>query len=115
MNLPLRAQSGVTIASVSGRIDHASADAFAAALEPLLADCRPGMAPLVLDFAGVDYISSVGLRALMIASRKAKAQQGVLAIAAMQPMVQEVFAIARFNLVMPCYVNIDAACKVLGA
>jgi len=63
----------------------------------------------------VDYISSAGLRVLMIASRRAKAQQGVFAIAALQPMVQEVFAISRFNLIVPCYVTVDAACKVIGA
>ena len=38
----------------------------------------------------------------------------VFAIAALQPMVQEVFAISRFNLIVPCYVSVDTACKVLG-
>jgi anti-sigma B factor antagonist/stage II sporulation protein AA (anti-sigma F factor antagonist) len=39
----------------------------------------------------------------------------VFAVAALQPLVQEVFAISRFNLIMPCYVSVEAACKVLGA
>ena len=115
MNLPVSVHSGITVAAVSGRIDHASSEAFAAALEPLLAACTAGSPPLVLDFAGVSYISSVGLRVLMTASRRAKSQNGVLAIAGMQSVVQEVFAIARFNLVMPCYVSVDAAAKVLGS
>lgn len=115
MNLPLREQAGVVVAAASGRIDHASADAFNKALEPLLKDCVGGGKPLVLDFSGVEYISSVGLRALMLASRQAKGQQGSFAIAGMQPLVQEVFTISRFNLIMPCYINVDAACKVLGS
>lgn len=115
MNLPVREQSGVTIATVSGRIDHASSEAFSAALEPLLAACVAGKPALVLDFSGVDYISSVGLRVLMTGSRRAKSQQGTFAVAGMQPVVQEIFAIARFNLVMPCYVSVDAAIKVLGS
>jgi anti-sigma B factor antagonist/stage II sporulation protein AA (anti-sigma F factor antagonist) len=30
-------------------------------------------------------------------------------------MVQEVFAISRFNLIVPCYASVDSACQVLGA
>jgi len=115
MNLPLRENAGVVVAAVSGRIDHASADAFNVALAPLLKDCVGGNKPVVLDFSGVEYISSVGLRSLMLASRQAKSQKGIFAIAGMQPLVQEVFAISRFSLIMPCYVSVDAACKVLGS
>jgi len=114
MNLPTREQAGVLIVSVSGRIDHIASEEFTNALEPLLVRCAPGQSALLLDFSGVDYISSAGLRVLMMASRRAKAQQGVFAIAALQPMVQEVFAISRFNLIVPCYASVDAACKVIG-
>jgi anti-sigma B factor antagonist/stage II sporulation protein AA (anti-sigma F factor antagonist) len=115
MNLPLRESAGVLIATVSGRIDHASANAFNSALEPLLKNCVGGAKPLILDFSGVEYISSVGLRSLMLASRQAKSQKGAFAIAGMQPSVQEVFTISRFSLIMPCYTSIEAACKVLGS
>lgn len=115
MILPLHESAGVVIANISGRIDHASAEAFNVALAPLLQNCTGGAKPLVLDFSGVDYISSVGLRSLMLASRQAKAQKGAFAIAGMQPSVQEVFTISRFSLIMPCYTSVAAACKVLGS
>ena len=115
MHLPTREQAGVLIVSVSGRIDHNASEEFTQALDPLLALCAHGRPALLLDFSGVDYISSAGLRVLMMASRRAKAQQGIFAIAALQPMVQEVFAISRFNLIVPCYATVDAACKVIGA
>ncbi len=114
MILPSREQSGVLVVAVSGRIDHASSEEFAAALEPLMQACAQGRPAVLLDFSGVDYISSAGLRVLMIASRQAKVQLGAFAIAALQPMVQEVFAISRFNLIVPCYASVDAACKVIG-
>lgn len=115
MHLPTREQAGVLIVSVSGRIDHTASEEFTQALEPLLVGCAQERPPLLLDFSGVDYISSAGLRVLMMASRRAKVQQGVFAIAALQPMVQEVFAISRFNLIVPCYASVDAACKAMGA
>jgi anti-sigma B factor antagonist/stage II sporulation protein AA (anti-sigma F factor antagonist) len=115
MNLPTREQSGVLIVSVSGRIDHIASEEFTKALDPLLDRCAQGNPPVLLDFSGVDYISSAGLRVLMMASRRSKIQNGTFAIAALQPMVQEVFAISRFNLIVPCYISVDAACKVIGA
>lgn len=115
MNLPTREQSGVLVASVSGRIDHTASEEFAEALSPLLDRCATGQPPLLLDFSGVEYISSAGLRVLMIASRRAKAHKGNLAVAALQPLVQEVFAISRFNLIVPAYQSVDAACAALGA
>lgn len=114
MQLPIREQSGVQVVAVSGRIDHAVAEAFNRALEPILANCVQGQAAVVLDFSDVAYISSAGLRVLMMASRHAKSQQGSFAIAALTPLVQEVFTISRFNLIVPCYASVDAACKVLG-
>ena len=52
------------------------------------------------------------LCALMIAARQTKATQGKIAIISMQPLVREVFGIARFDLVIPCF-N-DLACAIEG-
>jgi anti-sigma B factor antagonist/stage II sporulation protein AA (anti-sigma F factor antagonist) len=103
------ARHGDTIVlSPRGRIDHASADAFRTALGPHLALVDPGH-PLVLDLGGVDYIASVGLRALMLASRQARAQGGTIAVAALQPLVREIFEISRFTLVFPCFATVADA------
>jgi anti-anti-sigma factor len=99
----------------TGRIDHASADAFKAALAPHLAGVASGRDRAVIDLAGVEYISSVGLRVLMLASKQVKAQGGVLAVADLQPVVREIFEISRFNLVFPVYRTVrDALAAVSG-
>ena len=109
MNLNSRRQGNALILTPQGRIDHASSDAFSAALEPHLAECKSGGTPLVLDFGGIEYISSFGLRALMLAARQVKAQDGRIAIAMLTPVVKEVFEISRFNLVYKVFDNTDAA------
>ena len=86
-----------------GRIDHATADGFKAALTPHLAGCAAGRDYLVLDLSGVEYMSSVGLRVLMLASKQAKAQGGSLAVCGLQPVVREIFEISRFNLVLDVF------------
>lgn len=115
MQLTAEERHGAVIVAPAGRIDHASADAFAAALEPYLLRCRTGEAPLVLDLSGVQYVSSAGLRVLMLAAQQAERQGGRIAAAALPPMVREVFEISRFDLVFPLYSNIDAALQALGA
>jgi len=64
---------------------------------------------MVLDLSAVEYISSVGLRVLMLAARQVKAQEGQIAIAALQPVVREVFEISRFDLVFKVFADIEAA------
>lgn len=115
MELSTSTSGGVCIVAVRGRIDHAHADAFQAALAPLLSGCKAEGTALVLDFGGVGFISSVGLRVLMLAAKQVKAQQGRIAIAALAPVVAEVFQVSRFNLVLQVFDTVQAAAEALGS
>lgn len=90
----------VVVLSPVGRIDHAAAEDLKTALAPHLARCATGQDHVVLDLAGVDYISSAGLRVLMLAAKQAKAKGGYLAVAALRPVVQEILEISKFTLVL---------------
>jgi anti-anti-sigma factor len=83
-----------------GRIDN---DTSAAFQTRLLASLTSAAAAVLIDFSRVDYISSAGLRALMMGSRQAKAVKGRLAVAALGPVVKEIFEISRFSLVVQVY------------
>lgn len=48
-------------------------------------------------------MSSVGLRALMIAAKKCRETGGTIVVAAMQPDMKEIFEISRFNFVFDSY------------
>jgi len=96
-----------------GRIDHATAEQFKAALAPLLAPAAT-RDPLVIDLTGVEYISSVGLRVLMLASKQAKAQGCALAVCGLQPVVREIFEISRFNLVLQVFPALREALAALS-
>ena len=114
MNLPTREQSGVLVVTVSGRIDHVISEEFAQSLSLLLDQVKNQYASLVLDFTNVEYVSSAGLRVLMLISRQTKAQAIDFSIAALSPLVHEVFTISRFNLIIPCFATVDAAVTALG-
>jgi anti-anti-sigma factor len=112
--LTVSAQRGAVVVAPAGRIDHASAETFAAALQPHLDRCKAGEPALIVDMSGVDYISSVGLRALMMAAKQAEAQAGRIAIAALHPMVREVFEISRFDMVFKVYPSLAEALSAHG-
>ena len=100
MNTSARRFADVVVVSIKGRVDQATSEALKAELAPHLERCRPGQDHVVLDFGDVDYISSAGLRVLMLAAKQAKAQQGFLALAAVQPLVREILEISKFTLVL---------------
>ena len=114
MQLTEQRVGNAVVLKVSGRIDHATADGFRASLQPHLAQCKAGGNVLVLDFSGVEYISSVGLRVVMIAAKQAKAQEGAIAIAAMQPVVKEIFEISKFTMVIACFSDVRDALAELS-
>jgi anti-anti-sigma factor len=98
-----------TVVSPTGRIDHRSAADLEAALLPLAAEAAERKGALVLDFSGVDYISSVGLRVLMIAARQMRAAQGRISVAALSSVVAEIFSISRFDKVLVVQSTLDDA------
>jgi anti-sigma B factor antagonist len=98
-----------------GRIDNSTNDGLKSILDARIANCRKGGDRLVLDFSKVDYISSVGLRVLMLAAKKAREQEGTIVVAALQPVVREIFEISRFNLVFQCFATVREALGKVSA
>lgn len=115
MDLQPLAAAGATVLRPEGRIDHTHADAFKTGLDAQLGACKAGGEKLVLDFAQVSYISSIGLRALMLAIKQVKAQGGRMVLAGLSPLVLEVFKISRFDMLFEIFADREAALAALAA
>jgi anti-anti-sigma factor len=100
MNLNQKDVGSAMLASASGRIDLSNADDFTTSLSAALSMTK---AALVLDLSKVEYISSAGLRSLMITLKASKTENKGFAVSALQPMLIEIFAIARLNQVIPIF------------
>jgi anti-sigma B factor antagonist len=109
MPLAHRNYGSARVLAPQGRLDHANCEAFQADLAQHSEACKRDAAVLVLDLSGVEYVSSAGLRCLMIAARDAKARTGRIMVAAMQPVVAEIFQISRFNLVLEAFPTLGEA------
>ncbi|NCW26835.1 MAG: anti-sigma factor antagonist [Verrucomicrobia bacterium] len=83
-----------TVVQLQGKVDATSAPGVEQALIGVI---DKGEKKLVLDCASLDFISSAGLRSLLLAVKKMKAAGGVISLAALQPHVKEVFDISGFS------------------
>lgn len=77
-----------------GRLDLPAARAIEDAVNEL---CDGGHARLVVDFADVIYISSAGLKSLLVGLRRARLLDGDVRLAAMNDRVRAVFEMAGFD------------------
>jgi len=103
----IESRSGaVVIVEVRGRVDSNTAKAFEEKLLGAIAAAEP---QLVVDCAQLDYISSAGLRVLLMAVKKVKAARGKLALSGLKPHVQEVFDVSGFSSIFSIHPGRDAA------
>ncbi len=105
----------VFLAAPVGQIDHPNAEVLRQALAPTLEAAVLAKGAIVLDFSRVTYISSMGLRVLLLAAKQLRAVDGRVAIAALQPVVTEIFGIARFNHVLEIFPDVRTALGQLSA
>jgi len=106
-----RRQGGIVILSPVGRIDN---DTSAAFQSKLLATVAAGGGDVLVDLAKVEYLSSAGLRALMMGAKQTKASNGRLAVAELKPVVKEIFAISRFSYVVEVFGTLAEALQALS-
>ena len=109
MPIPHRIYGPARVIAPQGRLDHDNCEAFRSDLAPHLDACVRDGLPLVLDLSGLEYVSSAGLRCLMLAARESKSRAGRILVAAMQPVVAEIFQISRFNLVLEVFPTLREA------
>jgi anti-anti-sigma factor len=90
---------GVILAACFGRLDMGSAAAAEASLLALVGQRKP----VLLDLAGLGYISSAGLRVILKVAKEAKLTGHGFALAAPQPNVQEVLEVSGFPKMVPLH------------
>ena len=91
-----QAEGSIIIVKTRGRLDSGAAksaeEGFAAAL-------GQGAPHLAIDMTGLDYISSAGLRVLLMVAKKVQQAGGKVALFGLVPNVREVFAVSGFDTI----------------
>lgn len=87
----------VIIVKPSGRLDGSVAKSAEERLTAMLGGARPQLA---IDMTALDYISSAGLRVLLLVAKKVQQQNGKLALFGLGPNVREVFRVSGFDAIL---------------
>jgi anti-sigma B factor antagonist len=112
LEISISEQEGVTVCAIHGSVDSLSADALTSGLAAPIAK---GQTSVVADFSNVTYTSSAGLRSLLSTVKDCRRAGGDLRIAALQPQVERVLAIAGFTSIIKTYPDVAAAVASFGA
>ncbi len=108
MEIIQRKLEDVCVVGVQGRLDSGTADTLAQGLQQLI---DGGERRLVIDGKTLDYISSAGLRVLLVAAKRLKPLNGKIVLSSLKPHILEVFEIAGFTSILPVYADVEAAAK----
>ena len=92
MNISIEKENGITVFKIEGRLDTTTAPE----LEKTINAEGESLKNLVLDFKGVDYISSAGLRVLLSA-QKVMNKQGEMVIKNVNSTIMDIFEVTGFS------------------
>ena len=111
MELAFERTDGLVVVTGCLRVDGSNARDFENALREIIQD---GDRALVLDFEPLTYISSAGLRALLLTAKNLQKRGAGFGICTLAPPIREVFAISGFDKIVPVYGDTGEAVSGLG-
>ena len=98
MGLNIERNDGILIAMAEGRVDGANAQEFQGALTDAI---EPSDRAVILDLGEITYISSAGLRVILLTARALRRQDAELAVCSLSASIREVFEISGFDKIIP--------------
>ena len=110
MEINVEREDGAMIAVVKGRVDSANAREFEQVLTEAIGDDHN----VVIDFSGLSYISSSGLRVLLMVAKSLRQRSAHLALCSLSTAIREVFEISGFDKIIPIHDTRAEAVAALG-
>lgn len=92
MTIEIKKSENETIIELVGRLDTITAPV----LEKTISDNLGGIQSLILNFSGIEYISSAGLRVLLGAQKKMQNVGGAMKLIGVRDDVMEIFEMTGF-------------------
>jgi len=93
-----------TLICLTGKLDTITSPRLE---EKLLKIIDNGENNFIFDCSGLDYISSAGLRVLLMGAKKVKVKSGKIVLTALKKHIKEVFDIAGFTAIFPIFETVE--------
>jgi anti-sigma B factor antagonist len=97
MEITTRTQGDACIIVIAGKLDSVTSPQAQQAIDAIVSG---GARKVAVDFSGLDYISSAGLRVLLGTAKKLSATGGALRAFGLNETVREVFDISGFSTIL---------------
>ena len=111
MELDVERQGGTLIAKATGRIDGVNASDFEQSLSSAIDDSDNAV---IVDLADLSYISSAGLRAVLLTAKALSRRSAKFALCAPSKPIREVFEISGFDKIIDIHDSREAALSSVG-
>jgi len=111
MELNTHAEGSALVVVVTGRMDAVTAQAF---VDRLREELARGALRVVVDCAGLEYVSSAGLRGILTIYKELNHKGGTQAYCALREQVREVFDVSGFASIIPIHDTREAALTALA-
>ena len=98
MQISVKTTNEVKVLAFEGRLDTGTSPD---AQQQLIRLIEEGETKILVNLEKVDYISSAGLRVLLVVAKQLKATDGELRICSLNEVVKEVFDISGFDMILP--------------
>jgi anti-sigma B factor antagonist len=102
MQISVKTTNDVKVLAFEGRLDTQTSPDAQKELTRLI---EAGGTKILANLEKVDYISSAGLRVLLVVAKQLKATNGELRICGLNEVVKEVFDISGFDMILPISVS----------
>jgi anti-sigma B factor antagonist len=101
-------EAGIVRLHLEGRFDEF---ATTGAEQTFAALVKEGARRVVLDLSGVEYVTSSGLRTILMLHRALANQQGVLKVCGLTPFVAQVFDVSNFSTLFEIHPSAEQALR----
>ncbi len=108
MNISTETTANTLLFHVEGRLDAITSSEFEKQVIPLTRELGKNV---LMDFAKLDYISSAGLRSLLVLAKELKEKNFTLVLCALNESILEVFHISGFDTIMNICTTMDGGLK----
>ncbi len=98
MQISVKTTNEVRVLVFEGRLDTQTSPDAQQQLTRLIEE---GETKILVNFEKLDYISSAGLRVLLVVAKQLKTTDGELRICSLNEVVKEVFDISGFDMILP--------------
>ena len=111
MNVEARREGTNLVLKAEGRVDGTNASEFQDAMKTEINEADRAV---VLDLQDLTYISSAGLRVVLLIAKDLQRQGARMAACSLSEPVKEVFVISGFDKIIPIHDSQDAAIGAMG-